>query len=222
MFKKHLFLYLLFFLTSSSIVAQDNPLGNWFIYFGNQKINNRWNIQSDFQYRLNQVPGQKSQLLIRGGLGYNLSENNHNVLLGIAYVNTDFTESMINSPALNEKRLYQQYLYKHQLNDVFVTHRGRFEERFFPSQFGLRARYFISLQKSLNAKLLNKNSIYASIYNELFVDVKQNKFDRNRFYTGLGYAINKDIRIETGYLIQAQKNMTVGQLQFVVYNSLSF
>jgi hypothetical protein len=222
MFKKHLFLYLLFFLTSSSIVAQDNPLGNWFIYFGNQKINNRWNIQSDFQYRLNQVPGQKSQLLIRGGLGYNLSENNHNVLLGIAYVNTDFTESMINSPALNEKRLYQQYLYKHQLNDVFVTHRGRFEERFFPSQFGLRARYFISLQKSLNAKLLNKNSIYASIYNELFVDVKQNKFDRNRFYTGLGYAINKDIRIETGYLIQAQKNMTVGQLQFVVYNNLSF
>jgi len=222
MFKKHLFLYLLFFLTSSSILAQDNTLGNWLIYFGNQKINNRWNIQSDFQYRLNQVPGQKSQLLIRGGLGYNLSENNHYVLLGIAYVNTDFTESMINSPALNEKRLYQQYLYKHQLNDVFVTHRGRFEERFFPSQFGLRARYFISLQKSLNAKLLNKNSIYASIYNELFVDVKQNKFDRNRFYTGLGYAINKDIRIETGYLIQAQKNMTVGQLQFVVYNNLSF
>ena len=34
--------------------------------------------------------------------------------------------------------------------------------------------------------------------------------------------INKDIRIETGYLIQSQKNSTRGQLQLVLYNNLSF
>jgi len=32
-------------------VGQSNNMGTWFVYFGNQKINDKWNIQSDFQYR---------------------------------------------------------------------------------------------------------------------------------------------------------------------------
>lgn len=203
------------------VFSQDNAKGTWLVYFGNQKINDRWNLQSDFQYRLKQVPEQDRQIILRAGLGYNITPTNHNILLGAAYVNTQFDDEIVVKPSVKEKRVYQQYLYKNKVNDYFITHRVRLEERFFPSEVGLRSRYFLALQKSLNRKSLNRNSVYASVFNEYFVDLKNSTFDRNRFYAGIGYAINKDIRIETGYMIQAQKNISRGQFQLVVYNNLA-
>ena len=38
----------------------------------------------------------------------------------------------------------------------------------------------------------------------------------------VGYGLTNNIRLETGYLIQSQKNITRGQFQFIVYNNLSF
>ena len=70
--------------------------------------------------------------------------------------------------------------------------------------------------------MLDRRSIYASGFNELFIDISNQKLDRNRFFTGIGYGLTNDIRLETGYLIQSQKNITRGQLQFIVYNNLSF
>jgi hypothetical protein len=219
---KRYFIFSLLLICSLVSYSQDNSDGTWFVYFGNQKLNNKWNIQSDFQYRIKQVADQKSQTILRAGLGYNLTDNNHNILLGIAYANTQFDNEIINKQTLEENRVYQQYLYKKNFKHLFTTHRVRLEERFFPSEFGLRTRYFIALQKPLNGKTLSKKAVYGSLFNELFVDIKNKSFDRNRFYAGLGYSISNDIRIETGYLIQAQKNSTRGQLQLVLYNNLNF
>lgn len=220
--KKYFFSVLLLLFVNDIAKAQGNDLGKWFAYFGNQKINNKWLLQSDFQYRANAVPGQKDQILARAGLGYNLSSNNHNLLLGVAYIQSNWEEGDVVKPATIEKRIYQQYLFKQKVYDVFATHRIRMEERFLPSEFGLRTRYFLALQKSLNNKSLNKKSIYASIFNELFIDISNQKFDRNRFYSGIGYGITDNIRLETGYLIQAQKNITRGQLQLSLYNNMPF
>ena len=160
--------------------------------------------------------------MLRAGIGYNLTEANNNILLGLAYVQSNWEEGDETKPTTNEKRVYQQYLYKQKLNNLFITHRARIEERFVYDDFGLRSRYFISLQKPLNGKLLNRRSIYASCFNELFFDIKNQKFDRNRFYIGIGFGVSDDIRVETGYLIQAQKNSTRGQLQLIVHDNLSF
>jgi hypothetical protein len=107
-------------------------------------------------------------------------------------------------------------LYKNKLGSNSLTHRFRLEERFFSSEFGLRGRYFISLQKPI----WNKNSTYLSMYNELFIDIKGAQFDRNRYYSGLGMGITESLRIETGYMIQAQKNNTRGQIQLILFNNL--
>jgi hypothetical protein len=167
--------------------------------------------------------GQRNQLLARAGLGYNLKPQNHNLLLGYAHIATDsYDEFDINTSTKIENRIYQQYLYKNKVGSSSLTHRFRLEERFFPSEFGLRARYFISVQKPLWSKNIAKGNTYLSAYNELFVDIKDPKFDRNRLYAGLGIGINESIRVETGYMIQAQKNITRGQLQFILINNLPF
>jgi hypothetical protein len=208
---------------NNSVIGQSNKVGTWFVYFGNQKINDKWNIQSDFQYRDYRFLGQRNQFLARAGLGYNLKPQNHNLLLGYAYIATDAYDEFDNNTSTKiEHRIYQQYLYKNKVGANSLTHRFRLEERFFPNEFGLRARYFISLQKPLGSKTIAKGNTYLSAYNELFVDIKDPKFDRNRLYGGLGYGITESLRIETGYMIQAQKNITRGQLQLIIVNNLPF
>ena len=208
---------------NNSVIGQSNNVGTWFIYFGNQKMNDKWNIQSDFQYRDYRFLGQRNQLLARAGLGYNLKPQNHNLLLGYAYIATDAYDEFDNNTSTKiENRIYQQYLYKNRLGSNSLTHRFRLEERFFPNEFGLRARYFISVQRPLWSKNIAKGNTYLSAYNELFVDIKDLKFDRNRLYAGLGIGINESIRVETGYMIQAQKNITRGQLQIILHNNLPF
>jgi hypothetical protein len=210
-------------LINHTVIGQSNNVGTWFVYFGNQKINDKWNIQSDFQYRDYRFLGQRNQLLARAGLGYNLKPQNHNFLLGYAYIaNDSYDEFDFNTSTKIENRIYQQYLYKNKVGPNSLTHRFRLEERFFPNEFGLRARYFISVQKPLWSKNIAKGNTYLSAYNELFVDIKEPKFDRNRLYTGLGIGINESIRVETGYMIQAQKNITRGQLQLILINNLPF
>jgi hypothetical protein len=220
--KKYILCLLLIISALDTVLAQDKNYGNWFVYFGNQKINNKWLLQSDMQYRLNQIPNQKSQLLLRAGIGYNLTEANNNLLLGLAYVQSNWEEGDETISTTHEKRIYQQYLYKQKRYNLFLTHRLRMEERFIANDFALRARYFLAVQKPLNGKLLNRRSLYASGFNELFIDISNKKFDRNRFFTGIGYGVTNDIRVETGYLIQSQKNSTRGQFQLIVYNNLSF
>jgi len=208
---------------NNSVIGQSNNVGTWFVYFGNQKINDKWNIQSDFQYRDYRFLGQRNQFLARAGLGYNLKPQNHNLLLGYAYIATDAYDEFDNNTSTKiEHRIYQQYLYKNKIGTNSLTHRFRLEERFFPNEFGLRARYFISLQKPLGSKTIAKGNTYLSAYNELFVDINDPKFDRNRLYGGLGYGITESLRIESGYMIQAQKNITRGQLQLIIVNNLPF
>jgi phenylalanyl-tRNA synthetase beta subunit len=67
-----------------SSAAQNSDFGNWLIYIGNKKVNSKWNVHNEVQYRNYDAIGDLEQLLLRTGVGYNLSENNHNLLLGYA------------------------------------------------------------------------------------------------------------------------------------------
>ncbi len=221
-FKPVILLFVFIGMIHTVSIAQSNEVGTWFVYFGNQKINDKWNIQSDFQYRDYQFMGQRNQFLARGGLGYNLKPQNHNLLLGYAYIATDaYDELDVKTSTKIENRIYQQYLYKNKLGSNLLTHRFRLEERFFPKEFGLRARYFISVQKPLGNNNGVKNGTYLTAYNELFFHLNEPQFDRNRLYAGIGFGINESIRVETGYMIQSQKTITTGQLQLILHNNLS-
>ena len=82
--KALVWIYLVFI--SSSCFTQNSSLGNWTIYFGNQQLSNRWNLHYELQYRNYNAFTDLEQLLIRSGVGYNLSEENNNVLLGYGYI----------------------------------------------------------------------------------------------------------------------------------------
>jgi hypothetical protein len=193
--KKYYFITTIFLLLCTiALHAQKSNTGNWFIYFGNQKINNKWNWHNEVQYRNFNFMGDLSQLLVRTGIGFNLTENNNNILLGYGFINSQKYLSNSNEKVgTNEHRVFQQFITRQNFNKVFLQHRYRIEERFLPNDFQMRFRYFLGINIPINKPRLEKNAYYFSAYNEIFINAQQNIFDRNRLYGAIGYIFNKNI-----------------------------
>ena len=208
---------------NESVYSQKSEIGNWFIYFGNQKINKNLNWHNEVQYRNYDFIGDTNQLLLRTGIGYNLTENNNNVLLGYAFVNTQkYIPNSDQKQESNEHRIFQQFITKQNFGRFFVLHRYRVEERFFKDDFQVRLRYFLNLNIPIIKKTLDKNAIYLSAYNEIFVNTEKPLYDRNRVYAALGFVINKNFKVEAGFMSQILEQSNRNQFQIVIFNNLPF
>ncbi|MNX30148.1 hypothetical protein D3C86_603070 [compost metagenome] len=215
------FLFLLFL--TANVNAQDSDVGNWFLYFGNQKINNRFNWHNEVQYRNYNFIGDLEQLLIRTGLGYNLSENNNNVLLGYAYIHSEpYVQGTDDKLKTDEHRIFEQFITKQKFGRVNFQHRYRFEQRFIEDDFKMRLRYFLSLNVPLNKKVVEKNAVYASAYNEIFINTEGNYFDRDRIYGGVGYCLSESFKVEAGVMTQILPDKSRTQFQIMIFNNLPF
>lgn len=203
--------------------AQKSDVGNWFAYMGNQKINNKWNWHNEVQYRNFNFAGDLEQLMVRTGLGYNLSENNNNVLLGYAYVHSEpYIAGTDAKTRTDEHRIFQQFITKQQFGRVIVSHRYRFEQRFLQDDFKMRLRYALSLNIPINKKVMDKNAVYASLSNEVFINTKQNHYDRDRIYGGIGYCFSKYVKVEAGVMSQLLPATSRTQFQIMIFNNLPF
>ena len=203
--------------------SQKSETGTWFMYFGNQKINPKWNWHNEVQYRNYNFIGDTNQLLLRTGIGYNLTEDNNNLLLGYGFINTQkYLPNSEQKTDLNEHRIYQQFITKQKIGRLFINHRYRIEERFIKSNFQMRFRYLLGINIPINTKTLEKNTIYLSAYNEIFINAESPIFDRNRLYGALGYYIHKNIKIEAGFMAQTLENSNRNQFQIAIFNNLPF
>ena len=109
----------------------------------------------------------------------------------------------------------QQFITKQATGKVKIQHRYRFEQRFIEDDFKLRYRYFLSLKIPL---LKSNKKYYFSAYNELFINAtRENTFDRNRIYGGLGYALNSNIKLELGYMNQIFNNSSRDQFNVICF-----
>ena len=223
-FKKNQLLNtIVFLLFSIPVNAQKSDVGNWFIYFGNQKITKKWNWHNEVQYRNYNFIGDINQLLLRTGIGYNLTENNNNILLGYGFIDTQkYLPNSNVKVSSNEHRIFQQLITRQKFNRVYLQHRYRIEERFLPGDFQMRFRYFLALNIPINKTMMDENTLYLSAYNEIFINGQQNLFDRNRLYGAVGYFVNKNIKVEAGFMAQTLETSNRNQFQIVVFNNIPF
>ena len=220
---KYILFIVTIFLSLNFSYAQKTDTGNWWMYFGNQAINEKWNWHNEVQYRNYDFVGDLQQLLLRTGIGYNLTENNNNVLLGYAYITSkNYLPTSDKKATVNEHRIFQQFITKQNFGRTFIQHRFRVEERFIKDDFQVRFRYLLGLNIPLNKSKMEKNAFYFSTYNEIFINGDSPTFDRDRLYVALGYVINKNFRVEAGFMRQIQEHTGRNQFQIGIYNTIPF
>ena len=199
-----------------SAQSQDSDFGNWLIYIGNKKLSQKWNLHNEVQYRNYNTIGDLEQLLLRVGLGYTFNESKNNVLLGYGYIlSENYLDNNTDKVSVNEQRIFQQFTSKQKIGIISLNHRYRFEQRFVQSDFKMRLRYFLGLNIPLTKK--ENNKLYFSAYNEIFLNTEPAVFDRNRLYGGIGYRINKNIRLEAGYMNQFFEKNSSDQLNIITF-----
>jgi len=200
--------------------AQPASTGNWLSYFGNKTFSKKWNWHHEVQYRNYNLAGDLEQLLLRTGIGYNLTENNNNLLLGYGFI---YSEPYIGETDIKrstrEHRIYQQFITRQSFGRVGIQHRYRIEERILEEDFKMRFRYFLSINVPVNFQKIQPGAFYLSGYNEIFLNGKNPVFDRNRIYGGLGYVINKNFRTELGFMTQLLPTSNRNQLQLMLFGN---
>ncbi|MDO7602868.1 MAG: DUF2490 domain-containing protein [Flavobacteriaceae bacterium] len=198
--------------------AQESDLGNWLIYIGSKKLEGKWNLHNEIQYRNYDAIGDLEQLLLRTGIGYNLSENNNNLLLGYGFIKSEnYAANGLDKITVNEHRIFQQFTSKQKVGKLFLTHRYRFEQRFVEDDFKARFRYFLAFKLPFKGTEEAPSKYYLSAYNEFFLNTKSSVFDRNRVYGGLGYQLNKNVRLEAGYMNQFFESGGRDQINLITF-----
>ena len=143
--------------------------------------------------------------------------------------NTNFGESEWGLQGDIQYRIYQEALLPHKLsNRFYLTHRFRYEQRWVENQdFRTRYRYNLFLNVPLNQPNLNKNAVYLALYNEIFINGEREigdgrsveLFDRNRFYSALGYALKDNLKLQAGYMTQITNTVSKGQIQLSLHHT---
>ncbi len=203
-------------------------LGAWYMYFFNTSFKESpWGMQGDIQYRNWDSGGDLEQLLLRGGLTYSPKEADIKFTLGYGNITTGAYGSSNSTSA--ESRIYQEALFPVQFGKrIYTNHRFRFEQRLAEDQdLRTRYRYNLFLNIPINRASMEESTFYLALYNELFINGQRNigdgrsveLFDRNRFYTALGYIIKKDLKVQLGVMRQNTDSWGKDQLQVSLHQS---
>ncbi len=230
--KKGIFLLLICFsfLLPETVEAQidEDKLGAWYMYFFNTTFKeSQWGIQGDIQYRNWNLGGDLEQLLLRGGLTFKPKKADIKFTLGYGHITTGAYGS--DNSSIAESRIYQEALFPVKFGKrVYTNHRFRYEQRFVENQdFRTRYRYNLFVNIALNKEVMDKNTVYLALYNELFIngqrDIGNERtveiFDRNRFYIAMGYIIKKGLKVQLGVMNQTTDNWSKNQLQLSFHHT---
>lgn len=161
----------------------------------------------DIQDRIGENVSQLSQLVLRPGIGYELTPTT-TIWLGYARI---YTAQPFVSQSVEENRIWQQLLWSKKYTRFRLTARSRLEERFIQSTVHMAWRYrqlfktniFVPRHPKYQGVITEEAFFHLNDFN-----LQSNQgFDQNRLFVGLGYKTSKNSTIEIGYLNQFIKRV---------------
>lgn len=203
------------------------------------KIKGKFGYQVDYQYRRSADPNTTEggdhnnifknplQQVVRPWIYYQPSDAVRFSISPLGWW-ANWSGSGSNLQFTPEFRITPQLTLNQKFGRLVVTHRYRYEFRFFgerrPAESGWdfskgyqnfndemhtrsRMRFLLRIFVPLNNPTLKPGTLYINTYNEIFVNIgksvgSSNLLDQNRFFLGLGYRFNPIFRLEGGYLSQ--------------------
>jgi hypothetical protein len=199
----------------------EEELGAWYMYFGMNRLAERWSLHTEAQWRFYEVDRNFNQLLLRTGINYHIDKNAI-ATLGYAYIDTDptFEDNLTQGVPfagnqISENRIFQQFIMTNKVWEFNFEHRYRLEQRFINNQgendTRHRARYRLQLTLPLT------DTFFINFYDEIFINLQDDLFDQNRLYAALGVRITENSSIQIGYLKNHFRTTDFDRLQFALF-----
>ena len=172
----------------SLVLFSQDEVGNWLMYFGQNRISDAFSLHTEVQYRNHTVvPNNTEQLLLRTGLNYHITGGM--ITAGYGHIGSHVYDTEKKSPEVEEHRIWQQFITTNQIGRVKLEHRYRIEQRWVNKAYKNRFRYRIMAFIPLNKKQMEPGAVFIGLYDEIFVNGKADYFDRNRLYGALGLSL---------------------------------
>lgn len=189
------------FLTSVAW-GQPNNISHWLQYSGSYWFSPRWVATTNLQYRTYK-PFKDPRVGFLGAEGqYNLKENPVTFGVGYAHLFNRNYVSPEETALTNEDRLYQQVSVRGKLGKVGMAHRYQVEERWLTQGYHTRLRYLMALRIPFGPKKEEEQPWYGIFRNEVRVIIRDQPFDSNRVFGGVGYTFNKHFTLEGMWMSQ--------------------
>jgi hypothetical protein len=200
-------------------ITDPNSIG-WYAFTANIKLNNTWTLNSEVQWRRDDLITEPMQNLLRTGINFTVNPK-LSIRAGYALAETyNYGDIPLNSfgKQFTEHRSWQMVNLSDKIRNFELSHRFMLEQRWIgrysnalsekEEQFvySNRFRYMFRLQIPLKGNTIGNNTPYAAVYDELLIgfgqNVNENVLDQNRLGILLGYRFSPKLRIEGGYLNQ--------------------
>lgn len=207
---------------------------SWHVYTGTFKIKPKLSIHTEYQWRRVNGIKDRQQVLLRTGVNYAIQKD-VSLNAGYAFIETFPYGDYPTAAAFPEHRIFEQVILKHAVGRIGLSHRFTLEQRLVGSvivenskkitdwNYLNRVRYRIRTEIPITAKGAG-HKWRIILQDELFVgfgkNIAANIFDQNRMAILLGYKLNKNIKIEAGYINQVlQQGKRVNDKPVFQYNN---
>ncbi|WP_318344405.1 DUF2490 domain-containing protein [Flagellimonas baculiformis] len=216
MIKKVWPLFVLFVsMVSNAQQPGEDEWGAWYMYFGTNKVSEKFSIHTEAQARYYETTSNFNQLLLRTGLNYHIDPNAI-ATFGYGYIDTDNSFGEIPGEVNSiEHRIFEQFILKNKVWEFLFEHRYRLEQRFL--NFGdatdtqHRARYRLQMTLPLT------NTFFLNFYDEVFINLQDDLFGQNRLYAAVGVHVTENSSVQLGYLRNQFPNAVFDRLQIAVF-----
>lgn len=159
----------------------------------------------------------------KGGVGYNINKNNQ-AFIGLGRYGTYKNHKI----SQEEHRLWLQYTFTNKIKNLKIDHRLRAEQRFFHNSITnensntQRYRYRLSATLPLNNTKVQPGTVFANVFEEIFLGKDDRNFKRNRTFGGLGYQFNDNMNATVGYMFQREFAVKGNTNVHFIYFGLNF
>jgi len=223
---------------SQNTRIKDNNSIGWYAFNSSVKLNNKWSLAGEFQWRRDNVISDPQQNLFRVGIN-RIIYPGVNIRAGYALAETyNYGDIPLNNlgKQFTEHRSYEMLGLNNKIGIVDNNHRFMLEQRWVGrysdvslekednNVYTNRFRYMYRVQIPLKGREIADKTPYAAVYDEVFVgfgkNVNENVFDQNRLGVLVGYRFSPKVRIEGGFLSQiVQLGREVGVRNVFQYNT---
>lgn len=185
-----------------SMAQNTKSLGSWDVASLMYKPDSTWFFYFETQTRSQKLTDIFYYHEFKGGVGINILKK-HSFFVGFGDYKTYSSTGNYKAPMLaKEFRIWEQLILNNNIDRLKIEHRYRIEQRWLNGEFRSRFRYRINPIVPINKEKIGPNTLFVSLFDEVFFSNEAPYFERNRFFAGAGYQFTKLFALQLGWIRQ--------------------